>query len=225
MKTILVTGANRGIGFQVCKELSSKGHRVILTARNEEKGQEAAKSLNSDAMFQLLDIGDSDSIGILVSTLEEKFGHLDVLINNAAIIDSRGIMNASIEEIRSVMETNFYGPLKLTQALIPLLKKSTDGRIINVSSGMGAINELGTGYAGYRLSKTALNAQTILFANELVDHRITVNAVCPGWVKTDMGGKSAPRSLEKGAETIVWLALENNTPSGKLFRDKKVISW
>ena len=223
MKTILVTGGNRGIGLAVCKELAAKGQHVILTARNKDKGLEAAKSITGQVSFQALDTTMPDSIRSLKEWLETEIGNLDVLINNAGIIDSKGLPNADMGEIIKVMDTNFYGPMQLTKALIPILGKSDDPRIINVSSGMGAINDLGTGYAGYRLSKVGLNAQTILFSNELPHMKI--NAVCPGWVQTEMGGSSAPRSVEKGAETIVWLATEDKVPSGKFFRDKKVIDW
>ena len=135
------------------------------------------------------------------------------------------LQSVNIEEVKRIMETNFYGPMRMNKTFLPLLKKSDEARIINISSGMGALNSLTGGYAGYRLSKTGLNAQTILLSHELKQTGIKVFSVCPGWVKTDMGGKSAPRPVEKGAETAVWLATEKNPASGKFFRDKKIISW
>jgi NAD(P)-dependent dehydrogenase (short-subunit alcohol dehydrogenase family) len=141
---------------------------------------------------------------------------LDILINNAAIgTGTTGAVNADLNEVRQIMETNFYGPWRLSLALLPMLKKSREGRIINLSSGMCALEDLNGGYAGYRLSKAGLNALTILMANELRGTNLKVNAMCPGWVRTDMGGSGAPRPLEKGAETAVWLAtIPDGGPSG-----------
>lgn len=224
----LVTGGNRGIGFEVCRQLASKQFKVILGARNLIKGKEAAEKLQSeglDVIFQPLDVIDEDQIGFVASWIEMEYEGLDVLVNNAGIgIGNAGLENADISEIREIMEVNFYGPMLMSKYFIPLLKKRK-GRIINVSSGMGAISEMGTGYAGYRLSKAGLNVQTMMLSQELGKSGIKVNSVCPGWVKTEMGGSMAPRQVEKGAETIVWLASADDIPGGKFFRDKKEIPW
>jgi NAD(P)-dependent dehydrogenase (short-subunit alcohol dehydrogenase family) len=149
-----------------------------------------------------------------------------VLINNAGIISSsKGVDKVGMDEIRALLETNFFGPLQLTQSLPPLLEKSPDGRIINISSGMGALHEVGCGYAAYRLSKTALNSFSAILAKDLAGTNIKVNSMCPGWVRTEMGGSNASRSVERGADTAVWLATAKEIPNGKFLRDRKVIEW
>ncbi len=225
----LVTGGNRGIGLEVCRQLGQKGYKVILGARKIPAGKEAEDQLKKeglDVTFQPLDVKNEDQIGFLSSWLDMEYNKLDVLINNAGIgIGNSGLVDADLEEIRDIMEVNFYGPMRMSKMFIPLLKKSVEGKIINVSSGMGAISEMGTGYAGYRFSKAGLNVQTMMMAQELQPHGIKVNSVCPGWVKTEMGGKGAIRETSKGAETITWLAALQNSPSGKFFRDMKEIDW
>ncbi len=157
--------------------------------------------------------------------IENEYGTLDVLINNAGItVNSKGSLEVDLEDVRQVMETNFYGAWLITQVMLPLLKKSAAGHIINMSSGMGALGDLTGGYAGYRMSKLALNGLTILLANELKGS-IKVNAMCPGWVRTDMGGPGATRSIEQGADTAVWLATSAQIPTGKFFRDRQQIDW
>ncbi|MCB9232965.1 MAG: SDR family oxidoreductase [Bacteroidia bacterium] len=225
-KIILVTGANRGIGRKICRQLAELGHQVILTARNLEKGREAAATLKGAVTMIQLDVASAASSKAAADQVESQFGKLDVLINNAAMMPpNERLPVASLDKIRETMESNVYGPLGLAQEMLPLLRQSSQGRIINLSSGMGALDDLGTGYAAYRLSKAWLNSATILLANELEREGIRVNAMCPGWVQTDMGGKGAPRTVQKGAETAVWLSLEKEIPIGKFFRDKRVISW
>ncbi len=227
-KIALVTGGNRGIGFEVCRQLGKMGFKVIMGARKIAAGKESAeilKSENLDVTFQPLDVQDEDQIGFIASWMDMEFGALDVLVNNAGIgVGNKGLVDAELEEIREIMEVNFYGPIKMNRMFIPLLKKNK-GRIINVSSRMGSISDMGTGYAGYRLSKAGLNAQTIMLAKELEPYGIKVNSVCPGWVKTEMGGSSAPRDVLQGADTITWLTSEENIPNGKFLRDRKVIDW
>ncbi|MCB1157867.1 MAG: SDR family oxidoreductase [Leptospiraceae bacterium] len=225
MKVALVSGANRGIGKEVCRQLTQIGYNTILTARNEEAGKETAKELGIP--FFPLDIRSESSINRLRDYLQKGPGKLDVLINNAGIYrdDDNSLLNTSIETIQLSLETNFFGALRLIKSLISLIPKSTKSRIINVSSGMGALHDMGSGSAGYRISKTALNAMSLLLAHELPEGP-GVFSVCPGWVKTDMGGSSAPRTIEQGAETIVWLAsTDPSPPSGKFYRDKKEIPW
>ena len=225
-KVVLVTGGNRGIGLEICRQLADLGHKVIMSTRDPEKGNIAAEKMVLPIDVQTLDVTNTNHIEKLALYLSETYGSLDVLINNAGIgIGSNGVANADLTEVKEIMETNFYGPWRLTQALLPLLEKSDEGRIINISSGMGALNEMEGGYAGYRMSKSALNALTILTANELGKTSIKVNAMCPGWVKTVMGGAGATRTVEQGADTAVWLSTEENILSGLFFRDRKVISW
>jgi NAD(P)-dependent dehydrogenase (short-subunit alcohol dehydrogenase family) len=229
MSTIaLVTGANRGIGYEIAKQLGHKGFTVLLGARDEQKGEIAAARLKAEGVevqFVLLDITKDESVRQAKEWVEVKYGKLDVLVNNAGIISQKNLMEVETEEVKKVMETNFYGPMRVNTVFLPLLKKSKKAKIINMSSGMGALDDLSGGYAGYRLSKAGLNAQTILLANELSGTGIRVFAMCPGWVKTDMGGASAPRSVEQGADTAVWLASTEEGQTGKFYRDRKVISW
>ena len=234
-RTAVVTGANRGIGYETCRQLAQRGLKVILTARDAAKGKSAVETLRGqglDVVFQTLDVTDPASIGELVNFIEDRFGRVDVLINNAGIMLENlkpggvpvSVFKASVDTVRTSMETNVYGPLLLSQALKPLMHG--DGRIVNVSSGMGQLTDMNGGWPGYRISKTALNALTRILADELKSTNIKVNSMCPGWVRTDMGGPNAERSLEKGAETIVWLAtLPDDGPSGGFFRDKQAIPW
>lgn len=225
-KTILVTGGNRGIGLEICRQLAKMGHTVLMGSRNLQNGEKAATGIEGNITVKQLSVTDIDDTKKLASEIEQDFGQLDVLINNAGIlIGSQGPSDVDIAEVKKIMETNFYGPWQLSQAMLPLLKKSDDGRIINMSSGMGewANLELG-GYTGYRLSKTSLNALTVQLAHELLG-LVKVNAMCPGWVKTDMGGAGATRNVTEGADTAVWLATAAEIPTGKFFRDRKVIDW
>lgn len=234
-KIAVVTGANRGLGFETCRQLAKQGIVVILTSRDEAKGKAAAEKLQAeglDVKFHPLDVTSPDSIEHLAQFIRNEFGRLDILVNNAAIAldfvapPEGSIFNSKIETLQKTIETNTYAPLLLCQALIPLMKVNNYGRVVNVSSGAGQLEDMQTGYPAYRISKTALNAVTRIFANELKETNILVNAVCPGWVRTDMGGANAPRSLEEGADTIVWLAtLPDDAPTGGFFRDRKPIPW
>ncbi|MBD2164831.1 SDR family oxidoreductase [Calothrix membranacea FACHB-236] len=232
----VVTGGNRGLGLEVSRELAKQGYRVILTSRNEDKGNAAATKLKNEGLeviYHPLDITNDESTHKLAEFINREFGKVDALVNNAGIyIDSEAsgnnlsILNTKIDTLQKTIETNVYGALRVTQALIPLMKKQNYGRIVNVSSGMGQLTHMGGGSPAYRISKTALNAVTRIFASELQGTNILVNSVCPGWVKTDMGGANAPRTLEQGADTIVWLAtLPDNSPTGEFFRDRQTIDW
>lgn len=225
-KIVLITGANKGIGLQIAKELVELGCKVIVTARDAEKGSKAVSSIGSNVTFCAMDVTNQDSITKAANFVQEKFGKLDVLINNAGIgVGNTGLVNVDIDEIKNIMETNFYGPMRVSSTFIPLLQKSKDARIINVSSRMGQLQSLATSHAGYRLSKAGLNVQTLLLHNELEGQGIKVNSVCPGWVKTDMGGSTAPGTVKDGADTIVWLTIADKIPSGKFFAERKEISW
>ena len=230
MRIIVVTGANRGIGYEAVQQLAAAGHTVILTARDEVKGKAAVESLLKAGMkhvvFHSLDVISAESVEALRVFVEQQYGKLDVLINNAGIISKgKGISEATLEEIKEVMETNYFGPLRVTKAMIPLLKESSDARVINISSGMGVLEDLDGSYAGYRLSKAGLNNLTLMLANDLSHYHIKVNSMCPGWVRTDMGGASAPLTVQEGADTAVWLATSDHMHTGKFFRDRKEISF
>jgi NAD(P)-dependent dehydrogenase (short-subunit alcohol dehydrogenase family) len=227
---VVVTGANRGIGFEISRQLANRGAQVVLTARKPEVGKASVKKLaaqNLTVQFQPLDVTSNKSIIALREFLKRAYGRLDVLINNAGIIakgDAPGL-EVDMETVRVTLETNALGPLHLSQTLAPLLRRSKHARIVNISSGMGAFSEMEGDHAAYRISKTALNAVTAILAAELRD-RIAVNAACPGWVRTDMGGRSADRDVTEGADTPVWLALDApQRLTGKFVRDRKVISW
>ena len=229
-KIALITGANRGIGFAICKGLLEKGVEVILTARSEEKGQKAVTALSGlgPVHFQRLDVGNPQSRRACALWIRETFGRLDILVNNAGInYDTwQNVENADLEEVHQTFETNFFAPWALTQELLPLLKESEGGRIVNVSSGAGSLERQNGTTPGYSASKLALNGLTLQFSNHLKDSGILVNSVCPGWVRTDMGGHDADRSPEEGAETIIWAALlGDDGPTGQFFRDKKPIAW
>ncbi len=226
-KTVLVTGANRGIGLEVCKQLGRFGHHIFLSARNNVKGNEAVtalKSKNINAEFIQMDVGDEISIKKAASEFGKRSLKLDVLINNAGILEDSEITKMPTEELVSVLNINSVGAFIVIKEFLPFMDRGS--RIINVSSGAGALNDMGTYAPAYSISKTTLNAITKQFAGALIHKDIAVNSVTPGWVRTEMGGMSASRSVEKGAETIVWLALEApQDKSGMFWRDKKVIDW
>lgn len=234
-KIALVTGANRGIGLEISKQLAEKGFHVILTSRNKSKGINVAKKLlakNLDVEYFLLDVTKEKSIKDLLTFLKKKYNHLDVLVNNAGVLldrkesKSTSVFDVDLSTIKKTLETNTYGPLLLCKYLIPLMKKNNYGRIVNISSGMGQLTDMFGGYPGYRLSKVSLNAVTKIFSDETKKYNILINSMCPGWVRTDMGGMNATRSVEKGAETAIWLAtLPKNGTRGGFFRDKKQIPW
>jgi len=228
-KIILVTGANRGIGLEIVKEVAELGHTAILTARDEVKGRKAAEAMQQKGLnvqFVRLDAADKDSIKQAAAFVAEQFGRLDVLINNAGIFNDReNSLAVSREVVQEHLDINFIGPLMVSQAFISLLKKSEEGRIVNFSSQMGRLNGMGGGSAAYRFSKTAINSLTAVMAADLAGTNIKVNSMCPGWVKTDMGGAGATRTLQQGADTAVWLATAEKIPTGKFFADRKQTEW
>ena len=230
----VVTGAYRGLGLETCRQLAARRHTVILTARREREGRAAAERLRAeglDVAFHLLDVTDEQSIAQLAAFVRDTFGRLDVLVNNAGIFPDptpgsgrESVFDARLETVRRGLETNTLAPLRLCQALIPLMRGR--GRVVNVSSGMGQLSEMNGGCPGYRLSKTALNALTRILADELGATGIKVNSVCPGWVRTDMGGPEATLSVEEGAAGILWAAtLPDDGPSGGFFRNREPIPW
>jgi len=225
----LVTGGNRGIGFEVCRRLGLLGYAVLLGARELAKGEEATKALRGEGLdvsaIQLDVTNDAD-----VARLAE-LERVDALVNNAAIAADRlhsdtSALRVPAEIIRLGFEVNTLGPYRICQQIVPIMQRQGYGRIVNVSTGMAQLAEMNGHSPGYRLSKTALNALTRILADELRGTNILANSVDPGWVKTDMGGPSAPLSTEEGAETIVWLAtLPDGGPTGGFFKKKKQISW
>ena len=229
-KTVLVTGANRGIGFETCKQLSQLGLKVILTARDPVKGNKATKTLTDngfDVTFCKLDVSSDRNIIEIYQEIEEKFGHLDILINNAAILydTNQSTINADMEIVRQALSTNLFGPWLLCQAFIPLMKRNGYGRIVNVSSGSGSLHYMNGGTPAYGISKVALNALTKKLASELMGTNILVNSVDPGWVETDMGGQGG-RPVEEGAKGIVWASLlPDDGPNGGFFYDGKNQPW
>lgn len=231
-RVAVVTGANKGIGLGVARRLAQEGMQVILTARDATKGESACKDLIAEGWhtrFHALDVRDRSQADRLARWLEREFGRIDVLVNNAGILpDPRGsrVLDLSAETLREALETNVIGVLNVTQALAPVMKAGDYGRIVNVSSELGQLEQTGVGTPAYRISKTALNALTRMLAKALAGSHIKVNAMSPGWVRTDLGGPNAPRSVEEAADTVAWLAtLSDDGPTGGFFKDRKPISW
>ncbi|GAA5008248.1 SDR family NAD(P)-dependent oxidoreductase [Streptomyces siamensis] len=222
----LVTGANRGIGREVARQLAAAGHTVLVTARSAEAAAEAARAVGPDARPLRLDVTSEADITALARDLD-ALGVLDVLVNNAAITYDtwQRATTADLDVVREAAETNLYGPWRLTQALLPLLRASAHPRIVNVSSEAASLAGMGGGTPAYSASKAALNALTRMFAAELRGDGVLVNAVCPGWVATDMGGPGG-RPVEEGAASVVWAAtLPDDGPTGGFFRDGRPLPW
>ena len=206
--TILVTGGNKGIGFEICRQLARAGHQVILSARSAQRGEAAVKQLAQEGLkveFLLLDMADEDSIRRAARELKQRLKALNVLINNAAILnDWQGsILNATAADLRDTLNINTVGPIILSLALLPLLEVGRPARVINVSSQLGSVQNMTDGWASYGISKAALNAATRKLAQALKPRGISVNAASPGWVRTEMGTDSAPLPVEKGAQNII----------------------
>ncbi|HEU4872565.1 MAG TPA: SDR family oxidoreductase [Pyrinomonadaceae bacterium] len=226
----LVTGGNRGIGFEVGRQLASAGFIVLLTARDAKKAKAAADALRSAGRVEALvmDVADANSIANAAAEVAKQYERLDVLINNAGInYDTwETVANADINgTVMETITTNLLGPWRVCQAFLPLLRKSRAGRIVNVSSESGSLADMGAGPPAYQVTKAALNALTRTLAGELRGSRILVNSVCPGWVATDMGG-SGGRPVADGAAGIVWAAtLPKDGPTGGFFRDGEPLPW
>lgn len=226
----LVTGANRGLGLEVVRQLAQKGFHVILTSRSAQ-GKEAAEALQNerlDVVFHQLDVTDGQSIAELTEYLFENYPQLDVLINNAGIhYDTfQNTLNADFSIVEEALQVNTLGPWRISKALLPLLQKSPAGRIVNVSSSSGSFSDSWPGTPAYSISKVGLNMLTLKMAADLEGTTIKVNAVCPGWVRTRMGGQEAPRDVAEGAGSIIWPALIGaDGPNGGFFRDGEAIDW
>ena len=228
-KIALITGANRGIGYAIAQGLLNADFQVIIGARSLEKGEIAAEKLNSPSVSAVeIDIADDNSINNAFNELNNKIDRLDVLINNAGIYPDNGFNILTIERdlLTKTLNVNTFGAIKTTQIFLPLLEKGDKARVINYSSGYGQLAGLSSGVPSYCLSKLAVNGATIMLADALASKNITVNAVDPGWVSSDMGGENAPRTPEQGADTAVWLAtVDRVKDSGKLWRDRSITSF
>jgi NAD(P)-dependent dehydrogenase (short-subunit alcohol dehydrogenase family) len=219
----MVTGANRGLGLEVVKQLAALGHNVIAGSRDDAKGRQALEGIERVTVRQL-DVADAKSVTAFGKWLEETHITIDALINNAAInYDTwQNVLNADLNEVHETLEANLFGAWRVTLACLPGLRRSHDARIVNVSSGSGQLSAMRGGTPGYGLSKLALNGLTLMMAKQLERDGVRVNAVCPGWVSTDMGGGGRP--IPEGAAGIIWAATEV-TASGGFYRDTKPIPW
>jgi NAD(P)-dependent dehydrogenase (short-subunit alcohol dehydrogenase family) len=230
-RVALVTGANRGVGLEICRQLGRNGYTVVLTARDGKRGAKALDDLlqeGLDAHFQALDVTDPVAAQRVAASVAREFGRLDALVNNAAIaIDAADFLETlDLDVMRRTLETNLLGALSCCQAFLPIMRQQQYGRIVNVSSGRGSFSKLASGGPCYRISKTALNALTVIVADEVKEANILVNAMTPGWVRTRLGGIKAPRSTSEGAETAVWLAtLPDDGPRGRFFKDREEFPW
>jgi NAD(P)-dependent dehydrogenase (short-subunit alcohol dehydrogenase family) len=228
-RVALISGGNRGIGREVARQLAEQGYRVVIGSRDLAKGEQAAGELGENVVARQLDVTDEESVERCIASIDEDFGRLDVLVNNAGIEGggwSTDAADVDLDEVRDLLETNLFGAWRLTQVALPLMLRNGYGRIVNLSSGMGQLADMGGHAPAYRVSKTGLNALTRMLTTELGNENILVNSCCPGWVRTDMGGPGARRSVEQGAETPVWLAtLPDDGARGGFFRDRKPIPW
>jgi len=241
----VVTGGNRGLGYETSRQLAAKGLKVVLTSRDQRKGTLAAQKLGKeglDVVSYPLDVTDPESMRDLVKQLKRDFGRVDVLVNNAAVLldttvknhyDERdfgpgegSVLTVTRSTMEETMSVNVYGPLLLSQLIVPMMKDLKYGRIVNVSSNFGQLSNIAGQWPAYRISKVALNAVTGVFADEIKGYNILINSADPGWAKTDMGGPGAPLAPEEAVDTIVWLStLPDDGPSGKFFRKRRVITW
>lgn len=230
-RTAIVTGANRGIGLEIARQLVREGVRVVMGSRDPEKGKRACASLKAGelATCRALDVSDTKSVERFVGFVETHFGPPAILVNNAGIFPESNdslVVDTKTSLWRETFETNLFGAVRMCREVVPLMQRVAYGRVVNVSSGLGQLSKMGAGSPAYRVSKTALNAFTATLAAEVKSNGILVNAMSPGWVRTDMGGPDAPRGVEEGAETAIWLAMLPSTgPTGRFFRDRKVIPW
>lgn len=237
----LVTGGNRGIGLEVCRQLGSAGHFVWLTARGEARGREAAEALRGeghDVDFLQLDVTNDDDVERVHDAVMERSGRLDVLVNNAGILIDRGwpvsdenraeasVFRTDLATLSTTMDVNAFGAFRLCKRFLPGMLERGHGRVVNVSSALGQMDGMEAGWAAYRISKVAMNAVTLAFAAETTGADVLVNSASPGWVRTDMGGPDASLSVEEGADTIVWLATHPpGGPNGGFFRAREPLAW
>ncbi|MEV0170530.1 SDR family oxidoreductase [Streptomyces sp. NPDC050803] len=222
----VVTGANRGIGHEAARQLAERGYRVVLGSRDAAKGRAAAERIGERASAVQLDVSDEASVAAMAEWVTDRFGRVDVVVNNAAILYDTWARarSADLAEVQQALDTNLFGAWRVTLALLPLLKRSPHPRVVNVSSESGSLAGMTGGTPAYSVSKAALNALTRLLAGELGPRRVLVNAICPGWTDTDMGGGGRP--VPEGAAGVVWAAtLPDDGPTGGFFRDGRPIPW
>ena len=239
-KVALVTGANKGIGFEISRQLAKHGFTVVLAARDEKKVSDAAARLQGeglDAYGVVLDVTNPSSAEAAARWLAERYGRLDVLVNNAGVSHEFATntqpSQLKLETLKATYDTNFFGVFTVIQQMLPLLRKSDSPRIINQSSTLGSLGTSSDPQSptydinrlAYKSSKTALNGLTLAFAKELAGEQVSVNSVCPGWVKTDLGSDAAPRTVEQGAAIAVKLATMDDPPTGKYLDDRGEIRW
>jgi NAD(P)-dependent dehydrogenase (short-subunit alcohol dehydrogenase family) len=229
-RVAVVTGANRGIGFEVCRQLGSLGMTVVLGSRDAALGDAAAGTLRDeglDVVAHQLDVTDQQSVDALAGWLEANRGRLDVLINNAGVMPNKNrVLEASLDEVEAMWQVNLVGSWRTTKALVPLMERGGWGRIVNVSSQAGSVANANAVATAYRVSKASLNVFSKALAEDLKPRGILVNAVCPGWVASDMGGPEATRSLSEGATSILWaVLLEDDGPTGGFYQNGKPLPW
>lgn len=229
-RVALITGANRGIGLETARQLAQRGLHVVVASRDEEKGRRAAKDIEAVGKVSVLplDVNSSESVQSAVRRFGAIADRLDVLVNNAGVYpdDGQTVLTLPRNLLVQTFQTNTFGPLEVTQAFLPYLRRATSARVINVSSGYGQLGGLSAGVPSYCLSKLALNGLTMMLAEALRVDGIAVNSMCPGWVRTDMGGSNATHSVAEGADTAVWLADEApHELTGKFFRSRQEIDW
>jgi NAD(P)-dependent dehydrogenase (short-subunit alcohol dehydrogenase family) len=231
-RTAIVTGGNRGLGLEIARQLAGHDVFVVIGSRDPLKGERAAASLggvDANVVSYPLDVNDTRGCRRFVEHVAKQHGAPGILVNNAGVYpestDAR-VLDTATSMWRETFETNLFGALRMCREVVPHMRKLRYGRVVNVSSGLGQLQQMGEGSPAYRVSKAALNALTCTLAAEVAGSGILVNSMSPGWVQTDMGGKEAPRSVEEGADTAVWLSLlPSSGPSGQFFRDRKPIPW
>jgi NAD(P)-dependent dehydrogenase (short-subunit alcohol dehydrogenase family) len=228
MPVALVTGANRGLGLEVCRQLAARGYRVIVTARTLEKAQSGARQIQGNVHAIAVDVAKPESISVAHAEALERFGRVDVLVNNAAVLlnENMTLMDVPISDFYETLQTNVLGAITVSQQFVPGMVARRFGRVVNVSSRAGQLSTMSDYAPAYSISKAALNAFTRQLAAATNGTGVLVNSVCPGWVRTAMGGNNAPRSVSQGADTIVWAAtLPDNGPTGEFFTDRRRIDW
>ncbi len=230
-KTAIVTGANRGLGLEIARQLVREGVRVVMGSRDPVKGERACAGLKAGelAVSHALDVSDTRSVRRFVAFVEKNFGPPAILVNNAGAYPEpreARVTDTKTSVWRETFETNLFGAVRMCREVVPLMQRVAYGRVVNMSSGLGQLSKMGEGSPAYRVSKAALNALTVTLAAEVKGQGILVNSMSPGWVRTDMGGEEAPRGVDEGADTAVWLALlPSSGPTGQFFRDRKPIPW